>query len=418
MMAPVRARRWLTIVFVALVTSGCWVEVGANAQRTAFVAGEKTLTTTNVKSLRLAWTVKVPTQPGSPVIGNGVLFVAGGATMTAFATQDGAQLWQTGPMSQGSTTQMADTAIVNNKVLAPYSLFNAGGTFTFDPAKGTYTSSAVSATIPYNAPVVDGKTVAMTRKEVRTDGTLSSLSYGSRVGLINFWSNSAQAVPATTPMINGHTIFVGSGTSVLAFSLDTCPASPIAGLCAPLWKKDLKSTTSMPVAISSTRVAVATQVGSIFVLDAATGAQEFVALTTSSYAQPPAIDNSGLMYTATVDGVVRAFPTAGCNFPTCAAVWSSKQKGPITTQLVTAGGVVYAGTATGRVLAFDAKGCAKPPCTWLFTVTVDSKAQRVQLIEDAGTLYAVTDTGLVSAYRPPAPPATTTTTTKATTKAS
>ena len=351
--------------------------------------------------MKLAWKQTVGTGLGSPVLDGGRLFVAGGATMTAFAASDGTQVWQKNPVLAGGSAFMAESAIIDDKVVVPYQLISGGGLLSFDPAKGTYTSSSTSPAIAYNAPVV-GDITAITEKEIQPSGALSFVKYGSRKGLIGFWPNAAQQVPSTTPMISGSMVYVGSGTSMKAFSTTSCPAAPISGMCAPIWSRDLGSTTTMPVAISTTRIAVSLHNGNVAVLDSATGVQKFVAETGTTAIMPPAVDDSHTMYVGGADGMLRAFRSTGCGSTACLPLWTTKQRGAIVSQPVVAGGVVYVGTNSGRLLGFDATGCSgSTPCTWLLSTVVDYHADAVIPIEDRGSLYAVTDTGTVSAYRVP-----------------
>ena len=134
----------------------------------------------------------------------------------------------------------------------------------------------------------------------------------------------------------------------------------------------------------------------------ATGAQKFVAETGTTAIMPPAVDDSHRMFVGGADGFLRVFSSTGCGSAACLPLWTTKQRGAIVSQPVVAGGVVYVGTDAGRLLGFDATGCSgSTPCTWLLSTVVDYHATRVIPIEDSGSLYAVTDTGTVSAYRVP-----------------
>ena len=151
----------------------------------------------------------------------------------------------------------------------------------------------------------------------------------------------------------------------------------------------------MPVSLSATQLAVPLATGNVAVLDAATGAVQWTAVTGSTLPQAPAIDATSF-YVGTADGKVRAFPIAGCGGPTCAPTATSSAAGAaISSQPVVAGGVVYVGTANGKLVAFNTAGAS------LYSTTVNAAASRVVVIEDNASVYATTNNGTVAAYRLP-----------------
>jgi outer membrane protein assembly factor BamB len=60
----------------------------------------------------------------------------------------------------------------------------------------------------------------------------------------------------------------------------------------------------------------------------------------------------GLVYTASANGVVNAFPAAGCGTATCASLWSAATGSTVTGGPVPALGNLYVGTADGRLIAY------------------------------------------------------------------
>jgi outer membrane protein assembly factor BamB len=133
----------------------------------------------------------------------------------------------------------------------------------------------------------------------------------------------------------------------------------------------------MPVSLSATQLAVPLANGNVAVLDAATGALQWTAVTGSTSAQSPALDATSFPV-GTADGKVRAFPIAGCGGPTCVPTSTSSAAGAaISSQPVVAGGVVYVGTANGKLDAFDTAGVS------LYSTTVDATASRVFVLEAA-----------------------------------
>jgi len=396
-------RRWGTVVAAALIgvsTSGCWLQVGGNGLKTGWNSFESGVTAANVGTLHLSWSKNLGSGGASfPLVNAGRVFVSSSPLMTAFDAGTGAILWQKDTTEGTYTPGLGDPALENGHVVTAYGIFSFGGTFSFDQATGTYTDSGVDQVFPYNAPAVDGSTVAMELGEVNSGGAATFISYGTHTGFINF-QTIPEARPASNPMIAGDFVYATQGTTVFAFALDSCPSSPITGDCGPTWTADVGSNAGMPVSLSPTEVAVGLANGNAAVLDASTGALQWTAVTGSTNATAPAVTNT-TMYVGTQDGSVRAFPAAGCGGATCSATWSGAAGAAIPMQPMVAGDVVYAGTAAGRVVAFPAAGCGGATCSTLFTATVDASATSVTPVVMGGQLYVTTNTGTVAAYRLP-----------------
>jgi hypothetical protein len=243
-------------------------------------------------------------------------------------------------------------------VPTPYQIASVGGTYSFDQATGAFTSDGGSFgdPVPYNAPAVSGSTLVLTKAAANLGGAISLVQYGTRTGVINFWSNFSDARPATTPMMRGNQVFVASDTAVLAFPTDSCTPSPIPSYCLASWTTPVGSVAGMPVSLSATQLAVPLANGNVAVLDAATGTLQWTAVTGSHSAQSPALDATSL-YIGTADGKVHAFPIAGCGTATCSPTSTSSAAGAaISSQPVVAGGVVYVGTTNSKLVAFDTAG--------------------------------------------------------------
>ena len=58
------------------------------------------------------------------------------------------------------------------------------------------------------------------------------------------------------------------------------------------------------------------------------------------------------IYIASADGIIKAFPSAGCDRPTCTALWSAATGSTITGGPVPALGNLYVGTADGHPLSY------------------------------------------------------------------
>jgi hypothetical protein len=390
-------RRWGTAIAVALVglsTSGCWLQLGAGPGRDGFVT-ETSLTSSNAATLHQVWSASAGSGGASaPIKTGGRVFVSDGTLMTASKAATGAQLWQKDTQYATYFPSLGELALFQDRVVTTYSIEGVvGGVYFFDQATGAQTDSGTVQLAPYNAPAVVGNFVVSDLGEVNQGGALSAIQFGpTSYGLINAWTDFSQAVPATNPMARGNQVFVGSGTTMLSFTMGWCVASPIPNYCSPTWTTDLGSRTGMPVSLSATQLAVPLANGNVAVLDAATGALQWTAVTGATNAQSPATDGT-TMFVGSGDGKVRAFPVAGCGHATCNPTSTSAAAGAaITGQPVLAGGVVYLGTANGKLVAFDTAG------NQLASLTVNAAATSVDVIEDGGMVYATTSNRTVAAY--------------------
>jgi outer membrane protein assembly factor BamB len=385
----------MAVALVGLSCSGCWLQFGAGPGRGGFVAGETSLTAANAVNLHQVWSASAGSGAASaPIQTGGRVFVSDGTLMTALNAATGAQLWQKDTQYETYFPALGELALYQGRVTTTYSVSVFGGVYSFDQTTGAYTDSGTVQLAPYNAPAVVGNFVVSDLGQADQNGAISAIQIGiSSYGAIDAWSDLSKVVPATNPMVRGNGVFVGSGNAMLSFTMGTCLPGPAPGYCAPTWKTDLGSRTGMPVSLSATQLAVPLANGNVAVLDAATGALQWTATTGSTSAQSPATDGT-TMFVGTADGIVRAFPVAGCGNTTCNATSTSTAAGAaISSQPVLAGGVVYVGTANGKLVAFDTSG------KQLVSLTVNATATKVAVIEDGATVYATTDKGTVAAFR-------------------
>lgn len=396
-------RRWGSALLVAVFAcslSGCWLQVGGNAGRTGFVTGETSLTASNASGLHQAWKVRVSTlDASSPLLDRGKVYVATGAAMTALNAWDGSQAWQVDRTSDQFPPMFGQPAIAHGSLIAGWIYASVGGLAAFDEDTGALSlggSGGPGSWVPYNAPAVTNGAMVYDELAISSAGAATAIDLGANTGFITFSQTPGGVPPLSDPMVSGTRAFVSSGNSILAFALDSCPPALLNGFCGSLWSTNLPAAGGMPVALSSTQVAVPLANGNVAVLDQTTGALQWTAVTGSTAAQSPVIDGSNI-YVGTGDGRVRAFAAVGCGNATCTPVWASAMSAgaAISSQPVYAGGVVYVGTAGGALAAFDASNGAR-----LAYVLVDAGSNHVNVVENGGTVYVSTSSGVVGAYRP------------------
>jgi outer membrane protein assembly factor BamB len=190
----------------------------------------------------------------------------------------------------------------------------------------------------------------------------------------------------------------GSTNAVRAFLVATppaqCPPPAPAGFGCPAWATDIDSTvaTSPVVNADETVVYTGTDTGTVYALDAATGA----ILWTSTNAAPgqvtdtPALAN-GSLYVPTTNGLVVLDAATG------ALKWAAGA-GSVRVQPAVAGGVVFTGAQDGTVMAFAAAGCGQPFCGPLWTVDTGDAAITGAPAVNQGRLYVGTADDRLLAY--------------------
>jgi outer membrane protein assembly factor BamB len=337
----------------------------------------------------------------SPLVDRGKVYVASGDEMTALNASNGTQAWQDDFEGDQFPPTFSQPAIDHGSIIAGWYYYSVGGVAGFDPDTGASNlngGGGPGSFIAYGAPAVADAATVYDMGAVTSGGSISALHLGNMTGFIAYSPQPGGIPSSSDPMVSGERAFVSSGSTLLSFALDSCPPPPVplGSYCGWVWSTPLAANGGMPVAISSTQVAVPLANGSVAVLDQATGALQWTAVTGSTAAQSPVSDGTNL-YVGTADGKMRAFPAAGCGNATCAPLWTSSQSagGAITSQPVYAAGVIYAGGKNGSLVAYDASNGTR-----LTLLLVDSGANRVNVIEDGGTVYVSTNGGNVAAYRP------------------
>jgi outer membrane protein assembly factor BamB len=147
--------------------------------------------------------------------------------------------------------------------------------------------------------------------------------------------------------------------------------NPCAPFLCPNWSVaiDGLGATDPVLAPDESAVFTATDAGTVYAVDAATGTILWSAATGAPVDQMPALAN-GVLYVTPRTGQVLAFAAAGCGAATCAPLYQFDTGGPVSSQPAVAGGLVYAGTQSGQVQAFPAAGCGAAHCAPAWSASV------------------------------------------------
>ena len=190
----------------------------------------------------------------------------------------------------------------------------------------------------------------------------------------------------------------GAGPAVRAYAVsESRPGCGADGAeeC-PLWAAPIDGTA--PPAVLGTdpggpTVYIGTSAGTVYALDAATGAVRWTASVGAAVSASVALAE-GVLYVPTADGRLVALDATGTT------LWEASTGARIGVQPAVAGGVVYAGSDDGSVDAFPAAGCGATTCTALWSAEAGSRITGAPAVS-RGQLYVGTADGRLVAYARP-----------------
>jgi outer membrane protein assembly factor BamB len=161
------------------------------------------------------------------------------------------------------------------------------------------------------------------------------------------WARALDGSTSTTPVLSSgeHVVFVGTDAGTV-YAVD-------ADSGAIQWSKAVGSAVTDSPALAGGSLFVPTGSGSLVVLDAATGALKWTGASPGSgLSQQPAVAG-GVVFTGASNGTVAAYDAAGCGAASCSALWSRSTGSAISGAPAVSQGHLYVGTADGRLVAFE-----------------------------------------------------------------
>jgi outer membrane protein assembly factor BamB len=422
-------RRIVALGAGAVALAGCWPVPGQNADRTADNPFETGLTPATVGDLAPAWDAALPPtgRPVSaPVVsGTGVHVVVDACALHTLRPRDGSIVWSRG-LPNFFLCQPGDEInylitytppyVVGDRVLYGYRarrsllrppIDDGGGSIqSYDVATGNDAAGSKPATeymrgvrgdvllgssdrlLPNNSqPVVllvPNGTMAVASREFATSGGGAPTLGASAIFQAGLGASSSLVQP--TPL------------TVRAY--DVGGAHPGCGddgsLECPLWETPIDGAGTDPVLApgGDSTVYVGTAAGTVYDLDAGTGAVQWSTPVGAPVVAAPAL-SGGVLYVPTSDGHLVALDTAGG-----AEQWRATTAGGVAVQPAVAGAVVYTGSQTGNVEAFAAGGCGGATCPALWSADAGAAISGAPAVA-AGALYVGTADGQVVAYRRP-----------------
>lgn len=413
---------------LALVATGCWTQAGQGSGRQGFNSAETTITAANVGDLELAWSRTGGNPAREPVVGRGQAFLRNSGLSVDLAT--GAHRW--GPTSLPG---IAVSALADARLLVPTSYQSCSLT-AVDTESGTPvgsvqlgladlsgqpngfswcdTTDALAAggsvivswgylgqvDVPHCDGGATGATFGIFVGITAVDPTTLAIQWERRDGIsgcgsIPFDEPWPEAFGSATEVAGGR-IVVTQGNHVVA--LDPASCSTVA--CPTAWTRDLGvALVGPPIAVRD-QVAVVDAIGTVHVLDAATGAPAWTGGVSDAAAAPLASDGETI-FAAGADGTLAAFAAAGCGASVCSPEWSAQTSVGASARPSIGGDVVYVGTGDGTVFAFPAKGCAAAVCTDLWTTQPGGGSVTGAPVIVGGRVLFGTEDGTTWAYALP-----------------
>lgn len=321
-----------------------WPQFHFGPERNGFNASETQISPSNVSSLELAWTAQVypngitGLQTSSPVVANGILYVGSGANayrqLYAFNATTGTQIWSAPTGGSIESTPV----IANGKVYITDDAFNV---YAFDANTGVKIwnrqfSFSGSNYLPNSLLVVNGVVYIAQMLSSNFGGTLWALDANNGNTI---WANSLPTLTSSPSFADIN--MNGIKTSIIYQCVNGFRDGYVNAFKANtgelLWSTHTRCRVSSP-AIYNGIVYIGSDDGSLYALDAATGAIIWVSNTTySSIDSTPAIAN-GVVYVGGQSGSVYAYSST-----TGALLWSTPI-GAISSSPAVANGVVYVNT--------------------------------------------------------------------------
>jgi outer membrane protein assembly factor BamB len=426
-----RGRTALAAVAAAtLAAAGCWVAPGQGANRAAFNAAETSINADTVATLEEAWTntgtppVLAPLSQGGIVFAPVGGFFFGGVRAIDMAT--GTTRWQLLPTPEFD--EVAGTALLDGGRLwlgtgngrlgsfRPFAVNAATGAGVMGAGQLTGLPEALRGDTlalhggvfqPFPPGAFGGNFVTVGG----TDGTVTW------TGFVDF-DIASVPLPAFLPLTLGPDfVYLSTNGSLATAPGDTAfgtgmRAYPVGGpsaqncgrpdfdfLACPAWATPLDGTPA-PAVISDdgTLVYAGTDAGTLYALDAATGAVAWTSDIGAPILAPPATAY-GRLYVPAADGRLVVLPAAGCGTASCSALATGDAGSGIGVQPGVAGGVVVTGSEDGSLHAFPADCTGACPVRW--SAETGSTITGAPAI-DGGHLLVGTADGRAIAFAPAA----------------
>jgi hypothetical protein len=415
-----RGLRCLGVLGLVVVAAGCWPASGQGPGRQAYNPFESAITPDTVAGLGVKWSATTDAGGvGDPIVSNAGVHVTASEALYGFNRSTGTRLWVKPNPNPGLPFDMGQPIADGSRLLVGSGFGNLGGHWSTE-----WVDAATGATLATPAGgLVDGLRGSTVLLDSYGFGSNTPIAIG--IGIVDLddpsagWSGTIDVLSpgqgTAPPMTLGTTRAYQGGQGVMqaggtptrangvraypvATPADACPA-PATFIKCPMWSTstDGSSATSPVLAPDETTVYVGTNAGTVYALDAATGAVQWTASVGAPVTDSPALAN-GMLYVPTSDGDLVVLAAGGCGAATCAPLWQGATgSSSISVQPAVAGGVVFTGSSDGGLHAFAAAGCGAATCPSLWSASTGSAISGAPAVS-GGRLYVATTDGHLVAY--------------------
>jgi outer membrane protein assembly factor BamB len=421
--------RALCAVIGPVVLAACWPMPGADPGRTSFNGVEKTLSPLTVQNLTEKWRWTSPHgSVASPVVSTGGVHVTGECWLTTLAASSGAERWSQRIVDSDlacgpGQTSTGEPYVVGSDVLAgvfwsyltpPGSLQTAAVTPHFDVTSGQRGVEDNLFLVAQRGPTSARSSVAASSPGA------GAFSLGVGTWAITVWGAPDPGAPITSVTLGTDKLFhagygvmdtsptggpgtahFGDGVRAYAIGQDHGGCGPVfwtspqpGGVFVecPAWVSPTDGSPTIPVlSPDGTTVFVRTSAGTLYVLDAATGAILWTASGLGDGGKPALAGDTVWVPTGT--GQVLPFAAGGCGAATCgpSLPWHvDTGTGQPVSAVTVANDVVYA-TSNGSIYA--AGGCNSGACPVEWSGPGTGPA-----VISSGQLYVTSGASTVIAY--------------------
>jgi outer membrane protein assembly factor BamB len=419
--AGLRAGVGLVLVMPGL--AGCWRQPGYDALHQGWNPIEEGLTAANAATLTEAWTASVDDPPvRSDPVRSGVNHIHVSDDQAAYAldARSGTRVWRTQVVPANSGSSQATTEGVTSDESKVHVAWGnqpdngqlVGAQVRLDAATGAALDSRdrlLSPRVPTLAgpwrvwPFAGTAELTLGIAGVTVEGPTSWTAH------TDYRINESAPVP-TSPAVLDDRFFVGlrsfyERTNLLAgWYLAGPPGGSCPSLrCEPDIETPLNGAPTAPVvAADKGTVYTATSAGTVYAIDATTGAVRWTANAGGPVSQPLAWTPDAL-YVVNDSGVLSTLDPDGCGRVSCTPLaWTLVDDAPVAAPAV-AGGVVYVASGGGFLAAFDADdlepGEYVSPPIWSTTVAGGAEITGGPTVAN-GQLLVGTGNGRVVAFAP------------------
>jgi hypothetical protein len=218
---------------------------------------------------------------------------------------------------------------------------------------------------------------------------------------------TTESGPGTTsaPSVAGGSLFVGIDTGLLAYSASgttNCIPSPPLSVseflgfpttCSALWSASTGGTLTGTPVVAGGEVYVGASNGVLYAFPEAgcgspTCAPDWTATIGGSITSAVAV-NSTTVFVGSSNGSLDSFLVGGCGFSTCTPEWSATVGGSLSAPTV-GGSLVYVDSTNGMLDVFAAAGCGNSMCTAEWQANVHRPLDNAPAVSN-GVIF-VTDT--------------------------